>query len=77
MLRNEEQKSLPNGKEREEVQEEVVEDGLAFEVEKALSNFQLSWNLQIKEDVKGNICQEALFDYFLLRLTMLIYMYLQ
>ena len=64
LLRNEEQTSLRNGKEREEVQEEVVEDGLAFEVEKALSSFQLSWNSQTKEDVKGNICQETLFDIY-------------
>ena len=42
------------GKEREEVQEEVIENGLVSEMEKALSNFQLSWDSQRKEDAIGN-----------------------
>lgn len=49
-----EQKISATGKEREEVQEEVIENGLVSEVEKALSNFQLSWDSQRKEDVIGN-----------------------
>jgi len=44
---------LPIGKEREEVQEEVIENGLVSEVEKALSNFQLSWDSQRKDDAIG------------------------
>ncbi|KAJ7367434.1 hypothetical protein OS493_040398 [Desmophyllum pertusum] len=49
-FRNEEQKTSPTGKERREVQEEVVENGLASEVEQALSSFQLSWDSTKKED---------------------------
>lgn len=49
-----EQKTSATGKEREEVQEEVIENGLVSEVEKALSSFQLSWDSQRKEDVIGN-----------------------
>ena len=50
-----EQKTLPTGKEKEEVQEEVIENGLVSEMEKALSNFQLSWDSQRKElDAIGN-----------------------
>lgn len=51
----EEQNSMPDGKWREEVQEEIVENGLAFEVEQALSNFQLSWDSAGKKDVTGNM----------------------
>lgn len=52
----EEQNSMPDGKRREEeVQEEIVENGLAFEVEQALSNFQLSWDSAGKKDVTGNM----------------------
>ena len=51
----EEQNSMPDGKGREEVQEEIVENGLAFEVELALSNFQLSWDSAGKKDVTGNM----------------------
>jgi len=46
---------LSAGKEREEVQEEVIENGLVSEVEKALSNFQLTWDSQRKEDAIGNL----------------------
>ena len=45
---------LSAGKEREEVQEEVIENGLVSEMEKALSNFQLSWDSQTKQDATGN-----------------------
>lgn len=54
VFRKEEQKTLPTGKEREEVQEEVIENGLVSEMEKALSDFQLSWDSQRKEDAIGN-----------------------
>lgn len=54
VFRNEQQKSLkPTREERQEVQEEVIENGLASEVEKALSNFQLSWDSHKKEDTVG------------------------
>ena len=54
-VRLEEQNSMPDGKWREEGQEEIVENGLAFEVEQALSNFQLSWDSAGKKDVTGNM----------------------
>lgn len=53
VFRNEQQKSLQTSEERQEVQEEVIENGLASEVEKALSNFQLSWDSHKKEDTVG------------------------
>ena len=55
VFRNEEQQTSPTGKEREEVQEEVIENGLASEVEKALSNFKLSWDSHKKEDAVGKL----------------------
>ena len=58
-FRKNEQKTLLIGKEREEVQEEVIENGLVSEVEKALSNFQLSWDSHRKEDAIGKL---ALFN---------------
>ena len=54
-VRIEEQNSMPDTKMKEEVQEEVVENGLAFEVEQALSNFHFSWDSAEKKNVTGNM----------------------
>lgn len=41
-------------KDKREVQEEVVENGLAAEVEKALLSYKLSWDEQSGEEAAGN-----------------------
>lgn len=58
-VRIEEQNSMPDTKMKEEVQEEVVENGLAFEVEQALSNFHFSWDSAEKKDVTEPVVECA------------------
>ena len=41
-------------KDKREVQEEVVQNGLAAEVEKALLSYKLSWDEQSGEEAAGN-----------------------
>ena len=53
VLKTEEPK-IPTRKDKREVQEEVVENGLAAEVEKALLSYKLSWDEQSGEEAAGN-----------------------
>ena len=49
-----EEPKIPARKDKREVPEEVVENGLAAEVEKALLTYKLSWDEQSDEAVAGN-----------------------
>lgn len=53
--KNEEQNIPPTAERKSQVNEEVVENGLAAEVLQALTNFQLSWDTEADEVETGTV----------------------
>ena len=53
--KNEEQNVPPTDERKLQVNEEVVENGLAAEVQQALANFQLSWDAEADKVKTGTV----------------------
>ena len=53
--KNEEQNVPPTDEKKSQVNEEVVENGLAAEVQQALANFQLSWDAEADKVKTGTV----------------------
>jgi len=53
--KNEEQNVPPTAERKSQVNEEVVENGLAAEVQQALANFQLSWGTEADKGKTGTV----------------------